>query len=243
VRLWVDTDVGSDPDDAVALLCAVAHPDVDLVGVSTVDDPEGRRARVAREFVDAPVIQGDALEPEQMPAADLDALLAIGPLTNVARLRRLGALPARIAIMGGVLTPVRHRGAEQTVEHNFGQDPAAAATVINDGSGALVCPLDVTVRLCVDEPARAHLTDADARLRRPLDDWKADGNWLCLHDPLAFLAVVGETCVTVSDRRLLVDADGAVRMSHHGASHRVVIDVDANAAVERITALVARGRR
>ena len=43
VRLWIDTDIGDNPDDAVALLCAAAHPDVELVGVSTT----GGRTRVA----------------------------------------------------------------------------------------------------------------------------------------------------------------------------------------------------
>jgi inosine-uridine nucleoside N-ribohydrolase len=45
VRLWIDTDVGTNVDDAVALLAAVAHPSVELVGLSTVgSDPEGRAA-------------------------------------------------------------------------------------------------------------------------------------------------------------------------------------------------------
>ena len=32
VRLWIDTDVGDNPDDAVALLVAAAHPDVESGG-------------------------------------------------------------------------------------------------------------------------------------------------------------------------------------------------------------------
>ena len=52
MRLWIDTDVGTNPDDAVALLCALAHPEVDLVGVSTVgaDATAGMLAmRIAEE--------------------------------------------------------------------------------------------------------------------------------------------------------------------------------------------------
>jgi inosine-uridine nucleoside N-ribohydrolase len=54
LRVWVDTDVGDDPDDAIALLCAVGHPGIDLVGVSTVDGDHDRRVRAARALVDAP---------------------------------------------------------------------------------------------------------------------------------------------------------------------------------------------
>ncbi len=35
-RVWLDTDIGGDVDDAVALLCAARHPEIELVGVSTV---------------------------------------------------------------------------------------------------------------------------------------------------------------------------------------------------------------
>ena len=52
MRLWIDTDIGTTVDDAVALLAAVAHPAVELVGVSTVGSPgaigsrySGRRYR------------------------------------------------------------------------------------------------------------------------------------------------------------------------------------------------------
>src|SRR4051812_1406194 len=59
-RLWIDTDInppptrgsvgtffGANVDDAVALLAAVAHPAVELVGVSTVGSDPERRAAVA----------------------------------------------------------------------------------------------------------------------------------------------------------------------------------------------------
>jgi len=36
LRIWLDTDIGGDVDDAVCLLCAIRHPGVQLVGISTV---------------------------------------------------------------------------------------------------------------------------------------------------------------------------------------------------------------
>ena len=83
MRLWIDTDVGSDPDDAVALLCAAAHPRVDLVGVSTVDGDTEWRAEIARTLVDARVVAGDEMTAAEVGHTAPDALLAIGPLTNV----------------------------------------------------------------------------------------------------------------------------------------------------------------
>ena len=36
MRIWLDTDLGSDVDDALALAYALHHPDIELVGISTV---------------------------------------------------------------------------------------------------------------------------------------------------------------------------------------------------------------
>lgn len=64
VRVWLDTDIGSDVDDAVALLCAIRHPEIELVGVSTVFEWVTARAWLAKEMLkraglgQAPVLPG-----------------------------------------------------------------------------------------------------------------------------------------------------------------------------------------
>jgi len=65
VKVWIDTDIGDDIDDAVALLCAARHPELQLVGVSTVFGRVETRAWLAQELlsragVDAPVLPGCA---------------------------------------------------------------------------------------------------------------------------------------------------------------------------------------
>jgi purine nucleosidase len=51
MRLILDTDIGSDVDDALALAFAVRHPDIDLVGVTTVADDVLWRARIATKLL------------------------------------------------------------------------------------------------------------------------------------------------------------------------------------------------
>ena len=172
MRLWIDTDVGTNPDDAVALLCAAAHRDVDLVGVSTVDGDTEWRAEIARTLVDAPVVPGARLGGRDVAASQAEALLAIGPLENVARLAAAGALPPRLGVMGGVLRPVHHRGAVREVEHNFGTEPAAAQAVIGHTPGVLLCPLDVTVRMRPSAADLDDLVDAAPVLGPMFDDWR-----------------------------------------------------------------------
>jgi len=43
-RIHLDTDLGSDTDDLCALTMLLGWPDVDVSGVTTVSDPDGRRA-------------------------------------------------------------------------------------------------------------------------------------------------------------------------------------------------------
>src|SRR2546426_4146374 len=104
VRLWIDTDIGTNVDDAVALLAAVAHPSVELVGVSTVGaDPE-RRAAVAVALLAAAGVDlgsvvvcagaagpggaggdaGAAAVEEAVAGAGGPALLGLGPPAHVA---------------------------------------------------------------------------------------------------------------------------------------------------------------
>jgi len=64
VRVHVDTDLGGDPDDVAALIYLLARPDVELVAVTTVDDPGGRRAGLVAEVLrlagrtDVPIAAG-----------------------------------------------------------------------------------------------------------------------------------------------------------------------------------------
>jgi inosine-uridine nucleoside N-ribohydrolase len=51
-RIVLDTDMGSDVDDALALALAVASPEIELVAVTTVSREPGLRARVARKLLD-----------------------------------------------------------------------------------------------------------------------------------------------------------------------------------------------
>jgi inosine-uridine nucleoside N-ribohydrolase len=253
VRLWIDTDVGGDPDDAVALLCAAGHPDVEVAGVSTADDASAWRARVAATLVDAPIVPGPSLSTHEVAESEPDALLAIGPLENVARLLAAGVLPPRVGVMGGVLEPVRHRGALWEVEYNFGKEPAATRAVIGHAGGLLLCPLDVTVRMRASDAHLRDLVDGAPVLGPMFDQWlghqgAADipdaESGVRLHDPLALLALLGEPVVAIEPRALVVDSHGRVS-EDDGREHvvDVVTDVDVVRAMDRIVELVARSGR
>ena len=52
MKIWLDTDIGGDIDDALALLLSVAEKDVELVGVSTVFENTDARARIIKTLLE-----------------------------------------------------------------------------------------------------------------------------------------------------------------------------------------------
>jgi len=249
MRLWIDTDVGDDPDDAIALLCARAHPDIAIVGVSTVDGDLERRVQLARALVDAPVYRGNDLElGAALSAAQPDAVLAIGPLTNVAALVAADVPLPPVTVMGGVLGTVRHWGFALDVEHNFSRDPAAAARVVAD-CHPVVVPLNITLQLRLKPEQMARLVasapvlepgvEAFLRLQREFGLAEED-RAVVLHDPLALLTLVEPHLVQFDERRLAVDATGRLVEEPTGAAASVGRSVDAPAAIERVLGLVAQ---
>lgn len=47
-KIHLDTDIGGDPDDVAALALLLCSPDVEITGITTVADSEGKRAGYAR---------------------------------------------------------------------------------------------------------------------------------------------------------------------------------------------------
>ncbi len=264
MRLWIDTDVGTNVDDAVAVLAAVAHPSVDLVGISTVgSDPERRAAVVvgllAAAGVDlgsvtvcageaGPVVSGGvgagaAGVVDALAASDAEALLAIGPLTNVAAMTAAGVRPPEVTIMGGALRPVEHRGELRAVEHNFASDPGAAATVLAV-DGAVLVPLDATVATRLDDRLLAKLVAAVPVLEPMVESWVARWGTVVLHDPAALLIAAGDGSELgrFERRRLRVEPDGRLEDGGPGASgtvHDVVTSLFGSAVIASVLALLA----
>jgi inosine-uridine nucleoside N-ribohydrolase len=239
LRLWIDTDVGDNPDDAVALVLAARHPSIDFVGISTVGNRPEIKARYAMDLLEsigapAPLVYAGPPDPRALAAAD--ALLAIGPLGNVAALVSRGVALPPTAAMGGTLAPVEHRGARRTIESNFGADPGAAMLVLHGVADLLLVPLDVTAAMRASAQQEAFLGAASPLLAEAIANWREQRDApLCLHDPVALLALAGEAGAAIERAFLTVAADGTVvHETELGARVDAVRSVDRARCWQRI---------
>jgi purine nucleosidase len=80
IPIVIDTDIGDDPDDALALMLALASPEVDVRGVTIVSGDVAWRARIATRLLgmagrsDIPVFLGRG-KPQQMSGSEGEGVL------------------------------------------------------------------------------------------------------------------------------------------------------------------------
>lgn len=177
------------------------------------------------------------------------AILALGPLTNLARLQtghpdaahRVGLIVA----MGGAVEEPGNMGPR--AEFNFHADPDAAGVMFAAGLPMVIVPLDVTrkvratrdwcARLAAGSPAaakageviEAYFQSTEGRESRPL------------HDPCVMLFAARPDLFAIETMRLAIDTepgpDTGGLFPGEGAEVAVAMRVDADAALE----LLAKG--
>lgn len=298
-RLIIDTDPGV--DDAIAILMALAAPEVEVLGLTTVGGnvslAQGtRNALSLLEFTGAgnvPVSRG-ASRPRRgkyryshefhgrtgltrrMPAPSIRAvgepavefmagrlerqpgeidLVALGPLTNLARLHRRypGALAKgrSVIVMGGAVGVPGN--VTPHAEFNFYSDPVAAREVMETGVPMTLVDLGACRQVWIsrEDAAASQGGGPLGRLAAEiLQGWFGQDprrNRFEFYDPLTLAAVIDPAVVRVRPVTLEVDTGvperlGESRVIREGGPTAVVEGVDAPrffALLERLLGLGA----
>jgi purine nucleosidase len=286
-RIWIDTDLGTDVDDALALALAIRHPELELAGVSTVFGDVELRVRMVEALLrlgDAeglPVLVGlgkpltegrigimlghegrglfedasprirtesdpdaerrvEALA-EAIEAARADALVAIGPLTNVAALLRAGVQLPRLSIMGGKTTPVKIEGVTPAIEEwNWHCDPDAATTLLEQEPPSVglprIFPAEVTFRTPISPADHAALAGGDSLCRAlaslgeiwldKLEQIGVSRPQILLHDPLTVASLPAPDLCPMEPLRLETDEEAGCVRRPGPPNVEVAVDVD-----------------
>src|SRR5262245_10077993 len=288
----IDTDIGGDIDDAFALALAVASPEIELVGVTTVgkgdkrdpyvryistDRDEDRAWLVCRFLTqvglkDIPVAAGAepqpklpidwqiqyrrhpaavynrTLKPVKESAAELMTklakarddltIVALGPLTNVARFIKEQPEAAKrvkeLVIMGGSIAVGYDGKPKPEPEWNFKADIAAAKAVLASGLRITLVPLDATANVKLDKQQRERLFSARTPLTYQLQNlyelW--DKETPILFDPVAVRVVFGHKMLIGKRMGISVDDAGMTIADENKSDIRVMIGSKADELVE-----------
>lgn len=316
----IDTDIGTDADDALALALACSAEGLELLAVTTVYADAPLRAGVARHVLglagrsdvsvhaglsspsSSPLVDSfhypaklwghedrelprrstaNGVREENDAARDSDeaadaivdlaqrrpgevTLIAIGPLTNVARALEiepgLPSLLKRLICMGGVID-LPAFPLPPSYETNFNADPLASERVLAAGFTLLLVPAEVTLRTSIDEDGLLRLAAAgrlgatlgrmaastqealaNLQLKRSLQGVAFDSR-VYLHDPLAVYCSYSAE-LTTTRRQLLHtrrSAEGLV-LEHDVNAQPIdsVVTVDADAFAEHFLARIER---
>ncbi|MBB3019307.1 purine nucleosidase/pyrimidine-specific ribonucleoside hydrolase [Microvirga lupini] len=181
----------------------------------------------------------------EQPAGIVD-VLALGPLTNLARLvleqpeaaRRIG----RIIAMGGAIH--EHGNVGPRSEFNLWADPEAAAVVVASGLPLVLIPLDVTRRVRATrefvEALSASGKPMPAKVANLIESYfegEANRESRPLHDPCVMLYALSPQLFRIEELRLSVDTGngelaGALTISPEGTPVQVALGVDGPAALD-----------
>lgn len=310
-RIILDTDVGTDVDDALALALATASPELEVEGVTTVHGDAPLRARIARALLtlagrsEIPVIAGASMplrpalaepfhwhprlwghegagllaEADRQPSADLDAsadaaarfiieraaerpgtltLVAVGPLTNIARALllepRLADWLLEIVLMGGMIDAERVPW-PPVLETNLNADPGAAEIVFGAPVPRTIVPFEVTTQVFLTPEDRARMrgwnmplsatlvdlmeqmfhgfTDFSTSMNLPIDIFAQQRSYM--HDPLAVYTAMATRHVTLQRRHVALEVRDQVLRTipypERPPNCRVCVGVDAPAFV------------
>ncbi len=176
-------------------------------------------------------------------------LIALGPLTNVARAMRsnprLAGWIAEVVVMGGAVEVPGN--VTPHAEFNVYNDPEAAHEVLTSGTPVRLIGLDVTMKLRLDRAGKPWAAGGSVSAKlanRVLAGWfeTHPGDSLYhLHDPLAVAAVVEPDLLGYGSARMAVETEDTGRRGKTSAVYgdgpaRVAVEVDAGRAGEWVRA-------
>jgi purine nucleosidase len=232
VPLVLDTDIGTNVDDALALALAMRHPGIELRAVTTVSGATTARAELARQLLATGGSPGVELAVSARDARDVlrgiapgTTIVTVGPQSNLAAAvhhdPKLVDRAGSLVVMGGAFAPIiTIDGAEldATRDSNLFSDPAAAVVSLNAGFSTLYVPCDVTFQVSLRTRHLEALRRGDElcrELAQLVDDWRTQTAPTAdvvamLHDPLAVACAVDRSFVTIERLPVRVVIDSGV---------------------------------
>jgi len=280
-KVILDTDIGTDVDDALALAALMGSKEVDLIGITTVYGDVRLRSAIAMHLCslvnrEIPTFAGEgktisgrevwvsgsegknyenlaSFTPQITSAVDFLVnavvsqpksidVIAIGPLTNIARAIQTNLDFAekvkRVWIMGGDFTQSR-------VEHNFKCDIDAARIVLESNVPISILDLPSSQKTIIRMEEIEQIRNAPALgalLYSEIMSWIRPRNqdWTIPHDPIAALTLLAPEFFESSPTgKAKIDSEGMSFWNESPGGNVVLLNpIQPELAVKRMIELI-----
>lgn len=280
-KVILDTDIGTDVDDALALAALMGSKEVDLIGITTVYGDVRLRTAIAMHLCslvnrEIPTFAGEgqtisgrevwvsgsegknyenlaSFTPQITSAVDFLVnavvsqpksidVIAIGPLTNIARAIQTNLdfveTVKRVWIMGGDFTQSR-------VEHNFKCDIDAARIVLESNVPISILDLPSSQKTIIRMEEIEQIRNAPALgllLYSEIMSWIQPRNqdWTIPHDPMAALTLLAPEFFQNSPTgKAKIDSEGMSFWNESPSGNVVLLNpIQPELAVKRMIELI-----
>ena len=280
-KVILDTDIGTDVDDALALAALMGSKEVDLIGITTVYGDVRLRSAIAMHLCslvnrEIPTFAGEdktisgrevwvsgsegknyenlaSFTPQITSAVDFLVnavvsqpksidVIAIGPLTNIARAIQTNLdfveKVKRVWIMGGDFT-------QSKVEHNFKCDIDAARIVLESNVPISILDLPSSQKTIIRMEEIEQIRNAPALgalLYSEIMSWIRPRNqdWTIPHDPIAALALLAPEFFESSPTgKAKIDSEGMSFWNESPSGNVVLLNpIQPELAVKRMIELI-----
>jgi purine nucleosidase len=280
-KVILDTDIGTDVDDALALAALMGSKEVDLIGITTVYGDVRLRSAIAMHLCslvnrEIPTFAGEgktisgrevwvsgsegknyenltSFTPQITSAVDFLVnavvsqpksidVIAIGPLTNIARAIQTNLdfveKVKRVWIMGGDFT-------QSKVEHNFKCDIDAARIVLESNVPISILDLPSSQKTIIRMEEIEQIRNAPALgalLYSEIMSWIQPRNqdWTIPHDPIAALALLAPEFFESSPTgKAKIDSEGMSFWNETPSGNVVLLNpIQPELAVKRMIELI-----
>lgn len=236
-KLWIDTDMGGDIDDALAISMALHSGELQVIGISTVYIGNAWRTKLVRSMMEAfdhseipvhlgaekplvglwnkyvpePPLPNDAV-PALIKAARENpglCVAAIGPLTNIAlAIAQAPEIAENIRLyIMGGMISMAYP------EWNIVCDPEAARIVMESGADVTLVGLDVTEKCRLSKDESQALVMGESRemrfLQGEMERFLTSFNFLpVMHDPLTIAALLWDDLITFEMKDIVIETKG-----------------------------------
>ena len=280
-KVILDTDIGTDVDDALALAALMGSKEVDLIGITTVYGDVRLRSAIAMHLCslvnrEIPTFAGEgktisgrevwvsgsegknyenltSFTPQITSAVDFLVnavvsqpksidVIAIGPLTNIARAIQTNLdfveKVKRVWIMGGDFT-------QSKVEHNFKCDIDAARIVLESNVPISILDLPSSQKTIIRMEEIEQIRNAPALgalLYTEIMSWIQPRNqdWTIPHDPIAALTLLAPEFFESSPTgKAKIDSEGMSFWNESPSGNVVLLNpIQPELAVKRMIELI-----